>query len=254
MSQPEVAVRAMPDAVAMPPSRPPRTVPADGHQTRPRALAVRGDAGTDVGCAITSTPWSGSGRCSSVALLSAGRGDPGSDVAPGITSTGSGEDEVVVGVGEQLVAVRDGDDDAALGELGDDSGHVLGALGVEVRGRLVEEQQRLGREPGPGEGQPLALAGGQAEAVVTEVGGQPTGEGRDDAVDLDRAQGLPQLVVGGRVARSSGPIAPTPSRGTAAASRSARPAPRRSRSRGCGGRRAGRAASTCRRPTGRSRP
>src|SRR6476661_6522678 len=60
MSQPEVAVRAMPDAVAMPPSRPPRTVPAEGHQTRRRREpAVRGDAGTDVGCAITSKRASG---------------------------------------------------------------------------------------------------------------------------------------------------------------------------------------------------
>src|SRR6478735_4526607 len=129
MSQPEVAVRAMPDAVAMPPSRPPRTVPAEGHQTRRR----RRDH------------LDGGGVC-------------------------GGEDEVVVGVREQLVAVCDSDDDTALGELGDEGGDVLGALGVEVRGRLVEEQQRLGGEPGAGQGQPLALAGGQAEAVVAAVG------------------------------------------------------------------------------------
>src|SRR5829696_7021204 len=53
MSQPEVAVRAMPAAVAMPPSRPPRTVPAEGHQTRPSDDLVRGDVDTDVGSAIT---------------------------------------------------------------------------------------------------------------------------------------------------------------------------------------------------------
>src|SRR6478672_2906568 len=55
MSQPEVAVRAMPEAVAMPPSRPPRTVPAEGHQTLRDGLAVRGDGGSDAGSGITGT-------------------------------------------------------------------------------------------------------------------------------------------------------------------------------------------------------
>ena len=73
-----------------------------------------------------------------------------------------------------------------------------------------------GASAGTGQGETLALPGRQAEAVVAQVGGQATGQGGDDTVDLDRAQGLPELVVGGRMADRQAPSARSRSRGTAA--------------------------------------
>ena len=160
----------------------------------------------------------------------------------------------MVGVGEQLVAVGDGDDDAALGELGDESRDVLGALGVEVGGRLVEEQQGLGASQARARARRWRCPADSPKPSSPRSADRPPGRAATTPVDLDRAQGLPELVVGGRMAdrqrRAHRPGREERPLGHVVRGRRLDRAGRRPAQSGC----AGRAASTCRRRTGRSRP
>ena len=78
------------------------------------------------------------------------------------------------------IAVRPGEQ--ALEALLD---HLLGAH-VDVRGRLVEDQDaRLG-EQRPGEGDQLALAGGELDAALADLGLDPVGQRGDELGRADR--------------------------------------------------------------------
>jgi isocitrate dehydrogenase len=84
-----------------------------------------------------------------------------------------------------------------LRELGDRAVDDLAGVGVEMRCRLVEQQDRGVAEDGACDGQPGALAGGEPEAVVAQRGRQGRGQGGDESVEFDRAKGRPERVVRG---------------------------------------------------------
>ena len=54
--------------------------------------------------------------------------------------------------------------------------HVRLGLPVQVGGRLVQQQQRRVAEEGPGQGDPLALAGREPGAALAETGLEPFGQ------------------------------------------------------------------------------
>ena len=57
--------------------------------------------------------------------------------------------------------------------------YLLGAE-VDVRGRLVEDQDAGFGEEGPGEGDELALAGGELHAALADLGVDALGQGGDE--------------------------------------------------------------------------
>ena len=79
---------------------------------------------------------------------------------------------MVVGERDEFGAVGDDDDRMPLRELGDRAVDDLAGVGVEMRCRLVEQQDRGVAEDGACDGQPGALAGGETEAVVAQRGRQ----------------------------------------------------------------------------------
>ena len=88
-----------------------------------------------------------------------------------------------------------GDDDPIGGQarhVGVDGG--LG-VGVEVCGRLVEEEHVGVAQAGAGDREAGPLPGGQAEALVAEGGVEAAG---DEVVQADGSQRLLQVCVGAR--------------------------------------------------------
>ena len=72
------------------------------------------------------------------------------------------------------------------------------ALGVQVdvRGRLVEDEDpRVGDERA-GERDELALAGRELDAALADLGVQAVGEAADEVLGADAAQRAPHLVLG----------------------------------------------------------
>jgi hypothetical protein len=69
-------------------------------------------------------------------------------------------------------------------------------LGVDRRGRVVEDQQPRPAHQRPGQGDALPLATRQGRAPLPQLGVEATGEGGHEAVGLGGAQGRPHLVVG----------------------------------------------------------
>ena len=162
MSQPDVAVRAMPDAVAAHPAA--RRGPSRGWGRR------AGRAGCSSG---TSAPSRVSETWRSARATSSGRW---------VTTT----------------TVRRSPRSASR------SWTRLGGVGVEVRGRLVDEQHRRGREGRPGQGDAGPLAGRQPEPVVAERRRQGVGQAGDETLEADEAQGVPEGLVVGVVAEGEG--------------------------------------------------
>jgi len=80
---------------------------------------------------------------------------------------------VSVGHGDELAAVRGGDDGPVGGERRDDRVDGLHAFGVDVRGGLVEQDDGAVAEDRAGHGQPGALPRGQPEPVVPETTTSP---------------------------------------------------------------------------------
>ena len=70
------------------------------------------------------------------------------------------------------------------------------ALGIERRGRLVEEQDRAGREDRAGDSQPLPLATGQADAPLAQEARVALRQPRDELVGARGHAGRADFVVG----------------------------------------------------------
>ena len=64
--------------------------------------------------------------------------------------------------------MRDGDDAAAGGEVDDRAVGEFGALGVEVRRRFIEQNDRFGSEECSRDADSGSLPCGESEAVVTD--------------------------------------------------------------------------------------
>jgi hypothetical protein len=109
---------------------------------------------------------------------------------------GAGLDDTAVGDHRDLVGLGDGgqpvgDDDGgparaqALEGVGD-----AGLAGrVQVGGGLVQDQQGRVGDPGPGEGDQLALPGRQQRAPLADLGVVAVGQAGDDLVGPDGAGG-----------------------------------------------------------------
>ena len=74
--------------------------------------------------------------------------------------------------------------------------HGVLRLGVEVRGRLVEDDDVGRLEQQPGDRQPLLLAAGEPVAAVADDGVEPVGQRLHEVADLGGAQRLDQLGLG----------------------------------------------------------
>lgn len=106
---------------------------------------------------------------------------------------------MTVGVPHEAAAVGDGDDRMPCGELDDDVlDQVDGGL-VEMGGRLVEQDHRRRRQQGAGEHDARPLSGRQTESVVSDLRVERIGKSRNESIQSDSSQGLPEVVVGGRV-------------------------------------------------------
>ena len=83
--------------------------------------------------------------------------------------------------------VGDGDHGAASGELLQSVLDHLLRLGVEGRGRLVEQEDRSGLEQGAGDGETLLLAAGEEASLVPDHGLVAVGLGHDEIVGVGEA-------------------------------------------------------------------
>jgi hypothetical protein len=98
-----------------------------------------------------------------------------------------------------------GDDDG--GPAGAEALEGVGDAGlagrVQVAGGLVQDQQGRVGDPGPGEGDQLALPGGQQRPPLADLGVVAVGQAGDDLVGPDRAGGRLDLGAGrGRAAEA----------------------------------------------------
>ena len=66
-------------------------------------------------------------------------------------------------------------------------------LGVERRGRLVEQQQRRVAQQGAGDGDALALAAREARAALAEIGVEPLRQPAQEFGGIGRLGRLPEL-------------------------------------------------------------
>ena len=97
------------------------------------------------------------------------------------------DDEDLVGVAHRRQPVRDDERRAAVQSAGQRPLHRGLGLGVEVRGRLVEDDDVGRLEQQPGDGQPLLLAAGQPVAAVADDRVEAVGQRRDEVPDLGGA-------------------------------------------------------------------
>ena len=116
---------------------------------------------------------------------------------PDCTIRPSLDDEDLVGVADRREPVRDDQRGPPL--EGGVEGPLDGGLGlaVEVRGRLVEDDDRRRLEQQPGDREPLPLAAGEPVAAVADDRVDAVGQGAHQVRDLGRLQGVPHLEVGG---------------------------------------------------------
>ena len=84
--------------------------------------------------------------------------------------------------------MRDEDHAAAFGERVDGKVHELLAPGVEVGGRLVQEEKPWRAEEEPGEGHSLGLAGRESAAALADEAVQPAWQGVGELVDPGEAR------------------------------------------------------------------
>ncbi len=102
-----------------------------------------------------------------------------------------------VGPGRGGEPVGDDDDAAFVGEGLEGSLHLPFGAGVEVRGRLVEDQEGRVGERSPGEGDQLAFPGGESRAPLADFGVETFGEGFEAVADAERVEGGFDVAVGG---------------------------------------------------------
>ncbi len=138
---------------------------------------------------------------------------PGEPAVVQVGEAAAAGDQVVGGAGLDHVAVLDdgdlvgvdhrgqpvGDDDggAALAQAA--QGLLQAGLGdhVQVRGGLVEDEQGGVGDPGAGERDELALAGGQLDAAFADLGVEALGQGVGHGFGADGADGGLDLGAGG---------------------------------------------------------
>ena len=106
---------------------------------------------------------------------------------------GQERDRVAAGDGRQ--AVRDGDDGAAAGELGDRRESASLGGGVEGRRRLVEHDDGRVLEQCPRDGDALALAPGQLRTAGAEAGAPARGQAVRELVELGVASDALDLLI-----------------------------------------------------------
>src|ERR1035437_2214933 len=152
ISQPEAAVRAIPEVVAMPPSSPAPTIARLAPIRRSSPAAVIG-----VWAVVMTGPLPGVGRDG---------GQGGCAGRRGCAARAGGDHH----------------DGAQLGELLDQPVRQLRRLVIQMRGGLIKQDQRGSRQGGPGQGQTGPLAGRQPEPVVAEPGVQTVPQGGDHEV------------------------------------------------------------------------
>src|SRR4029450_5847511 len=95
----------------------------------------------------------------------------------------------LVGVGDGGQPVGDDDGGASGAEAVEGVGDAGLAGRVQVAGGLVQDQQGRVGDPGPGEGDQLALPGGQQGAPLTDLGVEAVGQAGDDLVGPDGPSG-----------------------------------------------------------------
>ena len=107
------------------------------------------------------------------------------------------EDGDAVGELEGGAAVGDEQGGAARHDLAQRLVDLVLDAGVDGGGGVVQEEQPGVGEDGAGEGDALALAAGEGEAVLADGGVVPVGQRGDEAVGLGGAGGLLDLLLGG---------------------------------------------------------
>ena len=93
--------------------------------------------------------------------------------------------------------MRDRDGRAPARELVQRLLHRTLGLGVQRRGRLVEDQHGRVPQHRARDRYPLLLAAGEAVATLADGGVIALGQGGDELVDLSRPRGVLDLLVGG---------------------------------------------------------
>ncbi len=107
------------------------------------------------------------------------------------------QDDDLVEEIESLKLVGDKQGGPARGESEQIGGQGRARLGVQVRGRLVQDQYGWIGEQGPGQGEPLALAAGHGRSVRADPGVPPLRQGPDPGQQSGPAGRGGQLAVGG---------------------------------------------------------
>src|SRR5439155_32942 len=97
--------------------------------------------------------------------------------------------EDAVGVAQGGEAVRDDEHRAAAHEVGQRLLHHELALGVEVRGRLVQDQDRRIFQEGARDGEPLALPAREPHAALADERVVAVGAGEDEVLRVRLARG-----------------------------------------------------------------
>ena len=103
----------------------------------------------------------------------------------GLDDAAVGDHGDLVGLGDRGQAVGDDDGGPARAEALEGVGDAGLAGRVQVAGRLVQDQQGRVGDPGPGEGDQLALPGGQQGAPLADLGVEAVGQAGDDLVGPD---------------------------------------------------------------------
>src|SRR5205085_12152009 len=110
------------------------------------------------------------------------------------------EDDDQVGAGDRAEAVGDDEGGAALEQVGQRRLDELLALGVEVAGGLVEDQDlRVGQDRA-GDADALALAAGQLEPALADERVVALGQSVDELVGVGAAGGVADVGLGGAAA------------------------------------------------------
>ena len=99
-------------------------------------------------------------------------------------------DQDPVGPRDRREPVGDDEDRATGHQVVERGLHEALALGVERAGGLVEDQDRRVAEDRPGDGEPLALAAGEAHAALSDDRLVPLRQLADEAVGLGAAGGV----------------------------------------------------------------
>ena len=107
------------------------------------------------------------------------------------------EDEDAIGTANGGEAVGDGEDGAVLHQVVDRALHLLLGDGVEGAGGFVEDEDGRIAQDGAGDGDALALAAAEDEALFADHTFVPFGVRHDEIVGVRQFGGLDDLFAGG---------------------------------------------------------